>query len=254
VPCPDRYEIAAVVATAVLNIALAGARSRPQLTLRSVIGAAVMLAISRAGGATLEEQGLASESLSRGVRTGLVLGVPVAVLAASGALFPPARSFYGDRWRIVAEDRSAPYEMLVRVPLATALAEEVIFRASLAPMIEARHTPAVAALINALLFGAWHVAPSLERLRVERPDSSQLHSAAVVVTACAVTGASSLAFNRLKKLTGSIVAPAFVHYAINLGGLAGGWLLTRMDTLKSARRTIATPITVASHERARRGA
>lgn len=226
-------ELTAIATTALVNLAIGKARSRAQLLAVSLCGSAFMLVLSRAAGATTADQGLAAENAKRGLLAGAILGLPAAIVAAAGASLPPARSFYRERWRVVAERGSAPYELLIRMPLATAAGEELIFRSSLESIFRLRRPQKEAALLSAALFGAWHILPALDQLRFadsgREVHRSSVRKIVVVAVSCGLTAGAALVFTRLKDRTGSVLTPIIVHYAINSGGLVGGWLLTALS-------------------------
>jgi membrane protease YdiL (CAAX protease family) len=109
---------------------------------------------------------------------------------------------------------------LVRIPLETAIAEEVVFRGVHLALARRVHPSAAwAAFRTSLAFGLWHVPPTLagprhaggERAGVPpRPGAPGAVAAAVASTA--VAGGL---FAALRYRSGSIAAPAIVHAAVN---------------------------------------
>ena len=107
-----------------------------------------------------------------------------------------------------------------------------MFRSALEGILARSRSPLQAALISAPLFGAWHVLPALDRLH-SNPGLSSVHRggikrrAAVVAGTVVFTAAASLGLSWLRRRSGSVVAPILVHYGINAGGFAGGWIASR---------------------------
>ncbi len=107
----------------------------------------------------------------------------------------------------------------MRIPLGTALAEEVIFRGSLLGLFTQRHSPAAAASMSSILFGLWHVLPTLRTLPLN-PAGARVHGnpkrtggavlAAVTSTALAGYGLAWLRFR-----SGSLAASAVAHASLN---------------------------------------
>jgi membrane protease YdiL (CAAX protease family) len=162
----------------------------------------------------------------------LAAAVPITLPVGLGALFPPTRRFFRDDRVTQATPAQAAYELFVRIPIATAASEEVMFRSALEGILARNRSPLRAALISAPLFGIWHVLPALDRLH-SNPGLSLVHRggikrrAAVVACTIGITATASLGFSWLRRRTGSVVAPILVHYGINAGGFAGGWIASR---------------------------
>jgi len=229
---PTRHEMCAVALMAGSNLALNGTLPQRYVVPAALASAAGMLHLSQRSGATAEQQGLALESAPRGVKTGLLIGVPIFATIAAGAYVPATQKFFSDERVISADAPSALYELLIRMPLATALGEELIFRSALEGILRRRRSPLQALLTSAALFGVWHALPALNRLnsnpgtRAVHRDKSLLKLFAVTGVCC-ITSCASVALSWLRQTTGSVVAPIIVHYAINSGAYAGGWLASR---------------------------
>ncbi|NEW38816.1 CPBP family intramembrane metalloprotease [Nocardia cyriacigeorgica] len=94
----------------------------------------------------------------------------------------------------------------VHIPLGTVYSEELIFRATLDPLLDNTFGRHVGSLIGATTFGLWHIAPA--RAAGEN----------VPVTVAVTTAAGAL-FGLLRRHTDSTTAPALLHWAINAGGV-----------------------------------
>jgi membrane protease YdiL (CAAX protease family) len=150
----------------------------------------------------------------------------------SGALMPATRRFFRDERIVSAHPREAIYELAVRMPLATALGEELMFRSGFEALLSRRRSAKAAALISAAAFGLWHVLPTLDRVHsnpgvAETHGGSPAKQALVVAAVLGATTISSLGLSWLQRRTGSVVAPIVVHYAINASGFAAGWIADR---------------------------
>jgi membrane protease YdiL (CAAX protease family) len=175
--------------------------------------------------------GLEPRSAERGLRAGVFIGLPVAALIAAAAFFPLTRKFFEDEGLTIARSELSEilHELAVRMPLATAAGEELIFRSALEGVFGVRRSAPEAVVASTLMFGAWHALPTLAHLRAYPGARAPRHSSpvtrAVVVAAhCGVTAAAGLALSGLRRWTGSILTPVIVHYAINGGAFAGSWL------------------------------
>lgn len=111
------------------------------------------------------------------------------------------------------------YETAVRIPLSTALAEEILFRGVLFGVLLYYSGTHVAIIGSSLVFGLWHIFPALNftnesyylELRQGRLISKLLH---IVVNVLA-TALAGIVFAWLRLLSGSIIAPWLLHWTIN---------------------------------------
>jgi hypothetical protein len=150
--------------------------------------------------------------------------VASALLAASG--IQGTRTFYGDHGIARMTAARALYEGLVRIPLGTALPEELIFRGALQSLLARRHHPLLAAGLTSILFGLWHIAPAFRRLQTHALTIGRhpAHQTAWVATSIGFTTLAGLALTGLRYRSRSLVAPWLVHSAVNAAGLAAAWL------------------------------
>ena len=225
-------EATAVAFLATVNVILNRTVPAPLAVPASLPAAAAAVLLGIRAGAGVRDQGLSPDTVAGGTRVGLAVAVPLALIVGLGALFPATRRFFRDDRVTQATPAKAAYELFVRIPIATAASEEVMFRSALEGIFARNRSPLQAALIAAPLFGFWHVLPALDRLH-SNPGLSAVHRggikrrAVVVAGTVGVTAAASLGLSWLRRRTGSVVAPILIHYGINAGGFAGGWLTSR---------------------------
>ncbi|WP_433757486.1 lysostaphin resistance A-like protein [Nocardia sp. CA-135398] len=93
----------------------------------------------------------------------------------------------------------------IHIPIGTVYSEELIFRATLNPLLDNAFGPRGGALIGAATFGLWHIHPARAA-----GDS--------VLATIAATAAGGLVFDLLRRRTDSATAPALLHFALNAGG------------------------------------
>jgi membrane protease YdiL (CAAX protease family) len=189
--------------------------------------AAVVAALGRSAGVSRTDLGLDFASVNRDLRFGLVAALPLAAVAAAGALNPRAGRLYDAEHIRTAGAVRALYEAGLRIPVGTALAEETIFRGVLLGTLQRRRPPAAAAALSSLVFGLWHIGPALRQsgeagLGLPRSHHRLLHAAGTVVA----TAAAGLFLARLRQATGSILAPWLCHGSVNAAGYLAGWLAT----------------------------
>lgn len=93
----------------------------------------------------------------------------------------------------------------IHIPIGTVYSEELIFRATLNPLLDNVFGPCGGALLGAATFGLWHI----------RPARAAGDSVAATI---AVTAAGGVVFDLLRRCTDSATAPALAHFALNAGG------------------------------------
>ena len=199
----------------------------------AVAGLSVLAASRRQVSAA--DLGLGRDQLARGLLAGLAATVPVAAAVALGATAPATRRFFLDERGSTGGAGYALYHTLVRIPLGTAVAEETLFRGSLLGLLLQRHSRARAAAVSSVLFGLWHILPTLDTLRLNAAGSGvrddPVRTAVAVAASVAVTAVAGLGFSWLRFRADSLAAPTIVHAALNSSAFAAARLVAR-----SARR------------------
>jgi membrane protease YdiL (CAAX protease family) len=170
------------------------------------------------GGVTLADAAI-------GAALGAGLGLPLLLAARTRR----GARLLADRRVRHLRGRALAYQTLVRVPLGTALLEELAFRGVLFAAWRDEGVP-VAAAVSCAVFGLWHVAPAATMLRVNvsgAATSSLVRAVAVTVVVTAGAGAALL---WLRIETGSLAAPFAVHATLNsLATLAGATAGARLE-------------------------
>ena len=193
--------------------------------LNLLIGALLLL-WARRHGFSWRELGLSPSSLRPGLRWGLLLGVALpAPLYLALALPEGMRSLIEDpRIEGVAVTGLA-YRGLVRIPLGTALFEEVAFRGVLYGVWVRARGFRSAILGSSIAFGLWHVTPSLELLQQREWSHAPLFLAGGVVGTVIATFLGGLLFCWLRWRTGGAYGPALTHWLVNALALTAVFLL-----------------------------
>jgi uncharacterized protein len=187
--------------------------------------AAGLLALARWAGLSWAELGLGRATWQRGLRwAGAAIGA-VAVVFAVGAALPLTRSAFRDS-RYDFGWGHALLTAFVLIPVGTVLFEEVAFRGVLWGLLQRRHGPWVATGVSSALFGLWHVLPSLGLATDDQAIGSAVGTgssgqAVSVLGTVLFTGLAGVVFCELRRRSGSLLAPAGLHWATNaLGVLA----------------------------------
>ncbi len=145
-----------------------------------------------------------------------------AVLSLLPRLRAPAR-FFADQ-RVADLDRGELVRYaLIRIPLGTALLEEVAFRGVLFGAWDAVASTAAAVIGSSAVFGLWHVGPTWEALRLNRFAGGPRRAAAAVAAGVLATAVGGVGLVALRLLTGGIWGPLFVHASVNAVAAATAW-------------------------------
>jgi membrane protease YdiL (CAAX protease family) len=195
-------------------------------------GCAAVAAV-HALGADWRDLGLARDRMKAGLKLGGLTLIPIAAAVAVGLALPWTREFFRDRTIVNASTAQAAYTLLLRIPFGTAMAEELIFRGALLGLYLQRHRPWVAALFSSLVFGVWHVLPTLNSLGTNpgasAAQNNPLLQAGAVALVVLATGVAGMFFSWLRLRSGSILAPWLTHTGFN----AIGYLGSRLEGLLS---------------------
>lgn len=110
--------------------------------------------------------------------------------------------------------RKATAQILIRIPIMTALIEEAVFRGVLHAALIALYPEPIAMWGGAVLFGLWHIGPGLDQARaVDRRSLAGIAHVVITVIATTLAGAG-LVWLRIE--TGSIWVPVAVHAGLNM--------------------------------------
>ena len=119
----------------------------------------------------------------------------------------------------------------MRIPLGTALAEELLFRSALTALFAQRHSWRTAVATSAAVFGLWHVLPTVESIDShpvgERIGASRAQRATAVAGVVASTALAGVAFSWLQRRAHSVLAPVLAHAVLNGSTYAAGRVLAR---------------------------
>jgi membrane protease YdiL (CAAX protease family) len=188
-------------------------------------GAAGLLAVGRWAGLTWQELGLGSGTWRRGLVWALVAIGAVAVVFAAGAALPATRGALRDA-RYQLGWGHALLTAFVLIPVGTVLFEEVAFRGVLWGLLQRGHGTWTATVVSSALFGLWHVLPSLGLATSNQAIGGTVGTGTSgevlsVLGTVLFTGLAGVVFCELRRRSGSLLAPAGLHWATNaLGVLA----------------------------------
>jgi membrane protease YdiL (CAAX protease family) len=192
----------------------------------TVLGVALLLA--RGAGTTWDAMGMSADRLRRGAAVGGLIGIVIVALFFAAVMLPAAREAFRDDRIIEGSIGLSLYHALFRVPIGTALYEEVLFRGIVFGMLARRTSALAAALWSSLLFGVWHVLPALEAIETNPIGDAFGGSWEPVVAAVISTFVAGLVFVWIRLYSGSIIAPIIVHVASNSTAIVASALVVHI--------------------------
>ncbi|MEA3501698.1 MAG: CPBP family intramembrane glutamic endopeptidase [Actinomycetota bacterium] len=194
-----------------------------------ILGVAV--AIARHAGAGATDLGYRRDRIGRGlVVGGIVMGV-IGIGILIGVALPVTRDMFRDDRVIERSTWVVLFDALLRIPIATAFYEETLFRGVLFGLFARRWAPLWAALASSLLFGLWHILPTLDTL-LTNPAGESIDSIPEVTLALAGsvvgTALAGLVFLWLRLRANSTVASVMAHIATNSFALLAALFVVRV--------------------------
>ena len=184
----------------------------------------IALVIARAAGTTWTAMGLRPDRAVRGLKVGaVVIGVIAAGIAIAIAI-PQTRELFRDERIIDATIASSLFQALVRVPLATALYEELLFRGIVFGMLMHRLKPITAGILTSVLFGFWHILPTLDTIQTNPAGDAFSGFMGVTVAifgSVLATGGAGLGFLLVRLYANSTWASVLMHIGTNSAAILG---------------------------------
>lgn len=228
----ERIDFISILALIVaVNVSAGAAPSRlgAAILQGGVAGFAVVGALSR--GYTVSDLALSPGSVASGVRWGMISAGVIIAGVILVAVVPITRRFFSDDRFANISGGEVLYETAFRIPVVTALTEEILFRSVLLGILLTLAATQRAVLIQALLFGLWHVVTTLGDLSGNDVTGSLTtwgRVGAVVATVVA-TGAAGVFFGWLRVRSGSVVAPWIAHVSFNAATFLAGVVVVRNE-------------------------
>jgi membrane protease YdiL (CAAX protease family) len=210
---------AILAAASVAGIWLPGWAYLP-LNLALAIG---LLWVARRSGAGPDDLGTRASTLRRGLAFGAVLGLAAAALIAAAAAIPATRGWFEDERAGGIGVAGLLYQVVLRIPVGTALFEEVAFRGVLLGLGRRAWGRRAGAWASAVLFGLWHLAPA-GAVADANTTAAGVPLPVVLALAVVSTTAAGLVLTSVRDRAGSLAAPAALHAAVNAAAFTAAWL------------------------------
>lgn len=220
-----RFALSLAAVLVLLAVLCVGRMYGPATTglLLGPLVAVVLVAFSRRRGLTWSDLGLSRRTWARGAAYGAVAVAVVAAVFTIAAIVPLTRTAFVDvRYELPAP--TALFTAFVVIPLGTVLVEEVAFRGVLLGLVTRHRGHRWGFTLSAVAFGAWHILPSLGlnhanaamRALAGTGTAGQVGS---VLAAVVFTSMAGVLLAELRRRSGSILAAAGLHWAVNAIGV-----------------------------------
>jgi len=186
----------------------------------------VLALVAWTAGAMWADLGFDRTDVGAGLRYGAgAVGIVLLVLVLA-AVIPSTNGYLHDSRAQISGGRLL-YELGVSIVLLTAIPEEFAFRGVLLGSALRLWGPWRASVITSLLFGLWHIEPTLGTMRDNHATAGLSASIGgqvlVVLGAIAVTFVAGLLFCWLRLRSKSLIAPVMAHAATNGLALTVAW-------------------------------
>ncbi len=214
---PHAAETAVLAAVAGYSVLLNRVIPRRAHIAANLGAASVAIALARADGATWRDLALSAREARAGLRTGLLAAVPIVAATAGSAAVPATQPQFRDPR--VLDAPNPLFEIVLRIPVGTALCEELLFRSAALAYLEQHSSRARAIVTTSALFGVWHVLPARDAVATN----------ARIALTVATTALAGAAFACLRYRSGSVLAPIVAHTAINASAFAAARLVQRRE-------------------------
>jgi membrane protease YdiL (CAAX protease family) len=181
--------------------------------------ALILVVVARRAGLTWHDLGLSRRTLMPGLKYALGAILTVGFVYGVGAALPATRVAFQDV-RYHLHPGAALLTAFIVVPLGTVLLEEIAFRGVLLGLVNRHRGAAWASVTSSVLFGLWHILPSLHLGHANRAVGEALGVGTLgrILTVAAVVGFTALAgllLCELRRRSGSLLAAAALHWATN---------------------------------------
>lgn len=230
----DLIDLEIEILTAILATTVAGwnvlqnALPRRVYGWVNLIGSAAIIGYSeQVTGLTAPELGLGPGAVRRGVRGAAPLAATVLGGVAAVASVPAGRELFRDERVERHGRRQLAIETLFRIPVGTALFEELLFRGFLQGSLRRRVGENTATAVSSVAFGFWHVLPAIKAVttyRAGRFSRSVGHAGLSIGATVVGTAVAGVGFTVLGRRSRSVFAPTVLHATINSAAYVAAWL------------------------------
>lgn len=232
----------AVVLVALVAINIVNNRVAPQThyLLWAFVGSVILLAIGLLDGNDFTDMGLGFAYLLPGLIWAVASIVLITLVYFVSSIFRKSREAFADQRIGAMSGGRLAFQALVEVPFGTVMLEEIAFRAVLFSMLARRFGVIPALIISSVIFGLWHILPSIGTHENNPALGSVVgggrRGAILAVLASVVTTTfAGILFVGMRIASGSVLAPMGFHWATNGLGYFFSWFLLRHRARRERR-------------------
>jgi len=201
----------------------------------SISGVAIIIGL--AFGMTWANMGLDIAHILPGFFVAVAATIVITVATLLIATVPFLRRYFLGENLANASGKLIAFETAIRIPFGTALVEEILFRGVLLGILLLHNSTIVALGIAALIFGLWHIFPTITSIEnnasINKALKNSHHKYGSIFGVIIVTSIAGILFGWLRIISGSILAPWLVHWSINASGVLGISFAKKLEQYKS---------------------
>jgi membrane protease YdiL (CAAX protease family) len=192
----------------------------------NLLAAAALAVLALRVGLGRDDLGLQRSTLRAGLSCGAKIAVVAALALTVAVLIPALHPLFDDARMADIGPGLLAYRALIRIPLGTALFEEFAFRGVLFGAWRKIASPLQAAAGSSLVFGLWHVRPTIDLLEANELATSTPSRLFTLAAAVLFTAAAGYLFCLLRIRSRSLIAPFVAHAAINSLAIIAAFVIT----------------------------
>lgn len=211
-------ELFAIMAISLYGIILSYTLPPNRHFVVNIICAATVGMLGFIAGLTPTEMGLSAKQLVHSLPIASVIAASLALSIYLSARITWLRKLFSGSPFEGNTGRQIAYAVGVRIPLSTALLEEVLFRGVLLGLLMQDHPTWVAIGVSSVIFGIWHIFPTVAQMEQNIKLASLLHRrhrVGVIIGTVLTTTLAGIGFGILRVWTGSLLTPWLIHWSIN---------------------------------------
>ena len=195
----------------------------------NLLSAGVLTALAKRAGCTQEELGLERARVGSGVRYGIVSAACSSAVIGALASHRSTRALFIHPRIERMSRREVWLNATLRIPFATALGEEIIFRSALHGLFARERGVGRTLVWTSLLFGLWHILPTIDDLEgnpvLNIAEDLPTDRTIATIGNVGATALAGFLFSLLRLRSGNVVAPILTHASINIAALMAGRVL-----------------------------
>ena len=225
--------LALVTSVMVIVNLLSNLWARQHYLVISLWATGVLLAVAWLAGITWSQLGLGfgGNAQTKGLIWSAALIGIVSVGYAIAAALPWTRKGFADARTAQMGVGKFLYHCFLRIPVGTALMEEVDFRGVLLAALTEAWGVIWGVAVSSLLFGFWHVLPALEfheaSSTTDRFGDGRKAKFMTVAGQVVATGAAGVGFCLVRIWSDSLLPSIALHASLNALGFALSWAFAR---------------------------